>query len=334
MNKKLISLILPTRGRPALVERFFGSLEKMTSHLDQIEVILYVDEDDISSHHLDSQSFHVTRIIGPALSMGGYNSACFERSHGEIIILVNDDIVIRTQGWDERIRAMHEEFADQVYLGYANDLYKKSKFCTFPIMSRRTCELLVAPYPNAYRRFFIDVHLFDIFKRLQHAGLDRIRYYDDLVFEHLHYRTGKAPYDETYGYARNGRFADDSTYINLIAARSAAANRLIGEICNQPSNPAGVSFDKDEMPGNVASAVAFFSKKFLFDSELPYRWRVFLWYWFIGRYLAANGYLRSLSLLHKRQQAPDLQEKAKTPQADPALIEKNCGFYETLYRRK
>jgi hypothetical protein len=292
MSQELISLILPTRGRPTLVERFFGSLGKMTSHLDQVEVILYVDEDDISSHHLDSQDFHVTRIIGPALSMGGYNSACFERARGEIIILVNDDIVIRSVGWDDRVREMNAEFEDQIYLGYANDLFKKSKFCTFPIMSRRTCELLIQPYPSAYRRFFIDVHLFDIFKRLQHAGVDRIRYYDDLVFEHLHFRTGKAPYDETYGYARSGRFADDLTYIHLIAVRSAAANRLICEIRNESFAAEGNTFSKDEMPGNVANAVCFFSRKFLFDDELPYRWRAFLWYWFMGRYLAANGYLR------------------------------------------
>lgn len=292
MSQESISLILPTRGRPALVERFFGSLGTMTSRLDQVEVILYVDEDDIGSHHLDSQDFHVTRIIGPALSMGGYNSACFERARGEIIILVNDDMVIRSQGWDDRVREMNAEFEDGIYLGYANDLFKKSKFCTFPIMSRRTCELLIEPYPAAYRRSFIDVHLFDVFKRLQHAGIDRIRYDDDLVFEHLHYRMGKAPYDETYGYARSGRFADDSTYINLIAARSAAANRLICEIRNKSFAAEGDASGKDEMPGNVVGAVCFFSRKFLFDGELPYRWRTFLWYWFIGRYLAANGYLR------------------------------------------
>jgi hypothetical protein len=288
----LISLLLPTRGRPILVNRLFSSIAVTTSHLDQVEVVLYVDEDDTGSRDLDSTDFRVTRIVGPALTMGGYNSACFKKARGDVLILANDDMVIRTLGWDDRIRAMNAEFEDQIYLGYANDLFKKSRFCTFPIMSRRTCELLADPYPAAYRRAFIDVHLFDIFKRLQHAGFDRIRYYDDLVFEHLHYRTGKAPYDETYGYARSGRFADDPTFIALTAIRSAAANRLISAIRNEPVAASSDTALQDEMPTSIASAVRLFSRRFLLDGKLPYRWRLFLWYWFIGRYLAANGFLR------------------------------------------
>lgn len=288
----MISLLLPTRNRPDFVTRLFDSIAAKTFCPDQVEVILYVDEDDTDSHDLDSTDFRVVRIVGPALTMGGYNSACFEKAQGDVLILANDDMVIRTPGWDDRIRAMDAEFEDKIYLGYANDLFKKSRFCTFPILSRRTCELLADPYPAAYRRAFIDVHLFDIFKRLQHAGFDRIRYYDDLVFEHLHYRTGKAPYDETYGYARSGRFADDPTFIALTAIRSAAANRLISAIRNEPVVAGGDVNCQDEVLAGIASTVRLFSRRFLLDGELPYRWRLFLWYWFIGRYLAANGFLR------------------------------------------
>lgn len=288
----MISLLLPTRGRPTLVNRLFSSITETTSRLDQIEVVLYVDEDDTSSHNLDSSNFRVVRIVGPALTMGAYNSACLAKAKGDILILANDDMVIRTLGWDERIRAMHVEFADQIYLGYANDLFKKSRFCTFPIISRRTCKLIADPYPSAYRRAFIDVHLFDIFKRLQHAGFDRIRYYDDLVFEHLHYRTGKGSYDETYGYSRNGRFADDPTFIALTAMRSTALSRLIGAIRNQPVVACCRVNCRDEVPTNIISAVSLFNRRFLLDGELPYQWRFFLWYWFIGRYLAAKGFLR------------------------------------------
>lgn len=274
------------------MNRLFASIAETASHLDQVEVILYVDEDDTGGHDLDSANFRVVRIVGPALTMGGYNSACLKRAQGDVLILANDDMVIRTPGWDDRIHAINAEFEDQIYLGYANDLFKKSRFCTFPIMSRQTCELLFDAYPTAYRRAFIDVHLFDIFKRLQHAGFDRIRYCDDLIFEHLHYRTGKAPFDETYGYARSGRFADDPTFIALNAMRSGAANRLISAIRNEPVAAVGNTTLQDEVPANIASAVGLFLRSFLLDSELPYRWRCFLCYWFIGRYLAANGFLR------------------------------------------
>ena len=288
----MISLLLPTRGRSGLVTRLFDSIAKNTVRLDQIEVVLYADEDDTDSHSLNSVHFRVVRIIGPALSMGGYNSACLNEAQGDVLILANDDMVIRTPGWDDRIRALNAEFEGQIYLGYANDLFKKSRFCTFPIISRRTCELLGDPFPAAYRRYFIDVHLFDIFKRLQHAGFDCIRFCDDLVFEHLHYNNGKAPYDETYHCGRNGRFSDDLTFIALTAMRSAAAKRLLCVISNER-----VMVVDHPVPQNIFSIgdrgeIGLFSLMFLRDAELPYRWRLFLCSWFIGRYLAASGFMR------------------------------------------
>jgi len=284
-----ISLLLPTRGRPALVERLFKSIAETTAQPERVEIILYVDDDDTSSHHLDSESFRVVRIIGPAMSMGGYNSACLEQARGDIIILANDDMVIRTPGWDNMIAEMDAGFTDKIYLAYGNDLFKKGDLCTFPILSRRTCELLVEPYPVAYRGAFIDVHLFDIFKRLQHAGFSRMRYLNDVVFEHLHYRTGKAVCDETY--KRRGRFEDDPTFIAMAGARSTGANRLLNALRGEPLPAFQHTKCQGYVPLGVPSAVHYFSRQFLFDRELPLRWRGFLWYWFIGRYLARRGFL-------------------------------------------
>jgi len=285
----LISLLLPTRGRPALVDRLFKSIVESTTHLDRIEVILYADDDDPGSHHLNSLDFRVVPIIGPALSMGGFNSACLAQARGDIIILVNDDMVIRTPGWDEKVAQMDAACQDKIYLAYGNDLFKKRGLCTFPILSRRTCELLVEPYPVAYRGAFIDAHIFDIFKRLQYAGFDRALYLDDVVFEHLHYRTGKAVFDETY--KRRGRFSDDPTFVAMAENRSKAAERLLRALRGE-SLPAFEPLKcREHTPANVFSAVSYFSRQFLFDAQLPYRWRIFLWYWFIGRYLAARGFL-------------------------------------------
>ncbi len=289
MTSPSISLLLPTRGRPTLVERLFRSIAETTSQPERVEAILYVDEDDTGSHHLDSEDVRVVRIVGPAMSMGEYNSACLARARGDIIILANDDMVIRTPGWDNKIAEMDAKFADKIYLAYSNDLFKKRSLCTFPILSRRTCELLVEPYPVAYRGAFIDVHLFDIFKRLQHAGFDRVRYLDDVVFEHLHYRTGKAVCDETY--KRRGRFEADPTFIAMAGARSTGAKRLLNALRGETLPAFKQAECYEYSPSGIPSAVSYFSRQFLFDKELPLRWRGFLWYWFIGRYLAARGYL-------------------------------------------
>ena len=126
MTLPVISLLLPTRGRPALVERFFQSVVEMTAHPERVEVVLYIDEDDCGSHHLDCPGIRVTKIIGPRMTMGAYNAACLEKATGSIIMLVNDDMVIRTKGWDERIVALDGSFPDGIYLVYGNDLLKKA----------------------------------------------------------------------------------------------------------------------------------------------------------------------------------------------------------------
>ncbi|WP_404360891.1 glycosyltransferase family 2 protein [Methylotuvimicrobium sp. KM1] len=292
MTSKSISLLLPTRGRPALVERLFNSISKTVSRFENIEVILYTDRDDPSSHGLTSTDFSVTTIIGHAKSMGGYNSACLNRARGNIIILANDDMVMRTLNWDVKIMQMDAEFGDKIYLAYGNDLFKKRSLCTFPILSRRTCELLVEPYPIAYGGAFIDVHLFDIFKRLQYAGFDRIRYMEDVIFEHLHYRVGKADCDDTY--TRRGRFADDSIFVAMADSRRQAVGRLLTVLRGEPLPPFEPQMDCRNIPNGLIAAISYFTRQFLLDSGLSIRWRAYLWCWFIGRYLAARGFLKLL----------------------------------------
>ena len=290
--KPSISLLMPTRGRPTLVDRFIESVVTHTTNLENVELILYVDDDDVGSHHLGSDKVSTKLIIGPRVSMGAYNHACFEASRGDVIILVNDDMVIGTHGWDTKILDLNARIPDQIYLAYGNDLFKKGNLCTFPILSRRTCELLVEPYPEEYRGAFIDYHLFDIFKRLQHAGFERIFYLEDVVFEHLHFRTGKAPFDETYN--KRGRFADDPIFLCLINSRKKSADRLLKVLRGEEPQSAYVHERgaAQQVPESLFKAVNTYTRDLLFDGGLPLRWRSFLWVWFIGRYMAGRGMLR------------------------------------------
>lgn len=280
-----ISLLLPTRGRVPLAKRFFQSVLDQTTQLDHVEIIIRVDDDDVESHQINFDGVNTKLIIGPKTTMGGYNTECFNESTGEIIVLVNDDMVIQTQGWDEKLRALHRRVEDKIYLAYGNDLFKKGDLCTFPILSRQCCELLQQPYHPAYRGAFIDYHLMDIFKRLEKSGFNRIFYLDDVVFEHLHYRTGKAQIDETY--KARGRFDDDMLFISLKDVRETSYIILFNAINNKPSISAQLPkvtiLDK---PSNLFKAFYLYSNIFLLDSQMPFKWRFFMWWWFGARYVA------------------------------------------------
>ena len=287
MKPALISLLLPTRGRPELAKRFMQSVAEQSIYPKDVEIILYMDGDDIESHGIDYPGLNVQRIIGPRQTMGAYNSECLDQSNGEIIVLVNDDMVIRTHGWDERLRQLDASFEDKVYLAYGNDLFKKGNLCTFPILSRKTCQALKEPYHRAYRGAFIDYHLMDIFKRLQHAGHNRIVYLEDVVFEHLHYRTGKAPIDATY--TSRGRFDDDMLFVGLAGVRAASLPLLLNAIRGTDcSEEVLLPFAPIEKPSSLWQAARMFTRVFLRDAALPLTWRFFMWWWFGARYVASR----------------------------------------------
>jgi ABC-type polysaccharide/polyol phosphate transport system ATPase subunit len=273
-----LSLLVPTRGRAELARRFLESVLARSERPDLVEVILYADEDDPASHGLKVEGLEVKTIVGPRASMGEYNSACLDRARGDIVILGNDDVVIQTRGWDRKLRELHTALQDQVYLAYPNDLFKGRRLSAFPILSRRTCELLGEPFPRAYVGAFIDQHLLDVFKRLEWRGHPRIVYLEDVVFEHMHFRTGKGDFDQIYG--NRGRFADDHTFLRLRGERSAAAARLRGAI---EGSQAGAS--NGPAPAQPKES---FAQATLFDHDISPARRVKLFVWLLLRRIAAR----------------------------------------------
>jgi hypothetical protein len=244
-----------------------------------VEVVIYADEDDPSTHGFKVEDLDVHTLIGPRTTMGRYNTACLEKSRGDIICLSNDDLVIQTRGWDRILREMHAAMQDRVYLAYPNDLFKGRSLSAFPILSRKVCDLLGEPFPGAYRGAFIDYHLLDIFKRLEHRGHSRLIYLEEVVFEHMHYRTGKGDFDETYG--RRGRFLDDETFLRLRADRDAAAGRLLSAIEGAAAPAAAPAAASAPPAADLLPAT-------LLDRGLPLSWRVRLYFWFLARFAAAR----------------------------------------------
>ena len=130
------------------------------------------------------------------------------------------------------------------------------------------------PFPRAYRGAFIDYHLLDIFKRLERRGHPRLIYLEDIVFEHMHYRTGKGDFDEIYG--KRDRFGDDDTFLRMRDERNAAAQRLL----------AAIEGETARRPPVAAGPAAGMLEATLLDRELPMSWRLRLFLWFIARSLA------------------------------------------------
>jgi GT2 family glycosyltransferase len=237
-----LSILLPTRGRPSLVYRLFESLSQTTSDAENLEVILYLDEDDIPSHEISYPLLKIIKLIRPVgKSMGKMIRECYEASQGRYIIIMNDDAVFRTKGWDLSVMEAFSRFPDDVAFVYANDLDRGRRMPTFPILSRKVCELTRGVCPDGYLNLYIDAHLLDVFNQLKRLGHDRIIYLKNVIVEHMHYALGKSEHDKTY--VKKSPSADDRLFVALAEERRNMARRLAQYIETQED-------DRIELPEN------------------------------------------------------------------------------------
>lgn len=292
MNKK-ISLLLPTRGRPNLLKRLFHSIIDNTQDLKNIEVILCLDDDDPESHGIDDPRLNIVRLIGHRSTMGDYNTKCLNHSTGDIIMLMNDDLVICTKGWDQIILDFSLTIPDGIFMAYPNDNEAGKLGSTFPIMSKKTCGILSNPYPKEYDDLYIDIHIFDIFIRLKHIGENRMFYLDKVVFDHRHFANGKVRQDASYSH--KNRTKDAMTFISLRHSRQVSAQRLHAAIENMRLPELPNHLIPEEPPENLARAFMKYFSIFLTDYGLPLSWRLNYFIRFTKYHAAMKSGLRFLA---------------------------------------
>lgn len=183
-NSITLSFLMPTRNRVPLVNRFFQSVVDTTSDLDQVEVILAVDDDDPESQKITHASLKVKTVIIPRGStMGNLNRACFDASSGRYVMLINDDVILRTKNWDLAVAGAFARYEDDIGLIHVNDLLFREKLCTFPILSRKAC-LEVDICRAEYQRYKIDDDIYATYNMLAYLGHKRITYLPEVIFEH------------------------------------------------------------------------------------------------------------------------------------------------------
>ncbi len=227
MGGELISLIVPTRARAQRMLRFLESVRETVSDPQSVEVIMVVDDDDLASQAIAFRGLDVQTVVVPAgQTMGALNMAGYRRSRGAYLMLMNDDVVVRTPHWDRRAREVFRSFDDGIVLVHVNDMIFREKLCTFPFLSRRFCEMAGGICQGEYLRYRIDDHIYNVFNLLALLGHRRIAYLPDVVFEHENTVAGKSGTDayvpDPVIHERDTRIFDA-----LLDARKELALRLV-----------------------------------------------------------------------------------------------------------
>ncbi len=188
----LLSMIVPTRGRPAQLRRLLASLATTADRPQDLEVVLVIDTDDPASLEVSGNGLSLKQVtVPPGLRMGALNMAGYEASAGRYLMLLNDDVIARTPGWDSHLRTCFAAFPDGILLVHVNDTVFQKALCTFPIVSHVFCNLAGGVCPPTYRRYRIDDHIEDIFNLLGVLGERRSLYLPDVIFEHCNHVTNE-----------------------------------------------------------------------------------------------------------------------------------------------
>ena len=181
----LFSIIVPTRQRLASLRQLLDSLARTTAHPEALEIVLVVDADDSASLSFRHPLLTLTHVaVSPGQTMGTLNGAGYQASRGQYVMLLNDDVIARTAGWDDQVLKRLRRFPDGIVLVHVNDTLMRENLCTFPIVSRTFCELAGGNCPPDYIRYRIDDHIEDVFNLLGCLGHKRTIYLPDVIFEH------------------------------------------------------------------------------------------------------------------------------------------------------
>lgn len=193
-EKDLISILVPTRKRPLNVIRLVDSALRTADEPSKIEFLFYVDEDDATFKIDFKKNTRIKVVVGPRTWISLAHNVLYTHSSGEILMYGADDIVFKTAGWDKSIKDTFNNMSDKICLVYANDGVDQSQsIARHGFIHRRWFNITGSAFPSL-RNVPIDLWCTEIANKI-----NRLRYLDDVLIEHVHFRQGKkAQIDQTY----------------------------------------------------------------------------------------------------------------------------------------
>ena len=226
----IISILIPSRGRTAELNRCLNSLEKNTDDFNRVEVIIGLDFDDRSLPAyldiIDRRFLNARAMIrhrSDSLSDDYYN-AMARMSHGDIIWVLNDDCVIDTEAWDEAARQLVADIQSNFFYMDVSDTTRNfnnnGQFACFPMMSRAVYDALGYFFHPAVRTWGADKRIHLICSK---AGC----VYPAPLIHVIHHREAS---DETSRHMERVFKEDDLSTINDRVDFEAEAKRLAENI--------------------------------------------------------------------------------------------------------
>ena len=225
-----ISVLCPTRARPALAARLWKSVMETASSPDEIEIMVYLDQDDPETggyqHEIDAFRAacrsELFALVGKPSGGAVYaiNSLAM-RMKGEIAVAFGDDVIVETPGWDKILTERVARFKDNVYLAWFADGNRNAELALHPAVSRDVILGLGYFACPLFRHLYSDVYATELFR-----SIGRDVFIGEVIARHYNPEYGDREEDMTDLQAKS-EFQLDRMMSQKVAPRLISQDRLV-----------------------------------------------------------------------------------------------------------
>lgn len=208
----MLSVLLPSRGRPELFRRCVDSLRNTS--LEKVEILVYLDNNDPKIDlyiRPPCERKNIRFFSGEPLRPAQAIRKLAEFSEGKYMMFLGDDHVFVTNGWDKALRKALPK--DGVGVTYAEEKHGKNPFFTKNFYD--LCEI-----DSRFQHFGPDTWLVEIAEKLNRS------FPVPVIIEHRRIKNGYDLNDDTYKWGREVIEADKSIYKETSLKREEIWKRL------------------------------------------------------------------------------------------------------------
>lgn len=254
-GRPLVTVMIPTRGRPDKLQRAIRSLYDYAYNRERIEVLLRVDDDDEATlKMLTTTPLNATALVGPRgrgyLDLHRHIHDMASRARGRWLMAFNDDAAIVGSEWDKQLDMViaTDDGSDFHRDGDTGALWLDNLWLLIPTMRAR---------PTSNEFFIVHREVFEVLGHLSlnmgmDLWLDNIFTTIDrlMVMPNIHIEHQNDEHDQTFLEGRvtikgqllheltaslevlQGRLADTATLLgHIIALRKAGTGRIACTRC-------------------------------------------------------------------------------------------------------
>lgn len=239
-----IGILCPTRQRVDWTKRMIDSCLDTASDPDHVKIALRLDIDDFESHagYQKLTRVGVDKIFkGPGKCLSLLWNDLYELlgNSTQINMHSGDDLIFRTEGWDEAVRDAAQQFPNGIGMVYCDDGLQHGGLATHGFYSRKWSETIGYFCPPYFAHDYNDTWLTFLGKNIQTKGFPKACVYrGDMLIEHMHCTAPdgkggtKAPVDDVYKLAhmRKARQNCDPIYHSKLPDRQKDLEKLIAAI--------------------------------------------------------------------------------------------------------